>query len=52
MERGDIGLGRDAYGLPRRERDRLGYGPESYPSDDGYPASAEEEMMPPGQAGR
>ena len=43
MERGDTGLGRDAYGLPRRERDRRGYGPGSYPSDDGYPDSAEED---------
>ena len=43
MERGDTGLGRDAYGLPRRERDRRGYGPGSYPPDDGYPDSAEED---------
>ena len=43
MERGDTGLGRDAYGIPRRERDRRGYGPGPYPSDDGYPASAEED---------
>ena len=51
MERGDTGLGRDAYGLPRRERDRLGYGPESYPSDDGYPAAAEEDdAAGPGRA--
>jgi len=51
VERGDTGLGRDAYGPPRRERDRLGYGPESYPSDDGYPASAEEDdAAGPGRA--
>ena len=51
MERGDTGLGRDAYGPPRRERDRLGYGPESYPSDDGYPAAAEEDdAAGPGRA--
>ena len=37
VERGDTGLGRDAYGPPRHERDRHGYGPEPYPSDDGYP---------------
>ena len=43
MERGDTGLGRDAYGLPRRERDRRGYGPGPYPSDDGYPASEEDD---------
>ncbi len=43
MERGDTGLGRDAYGIPRRERDRRGYGPGPYPADDGYPASAEED---------
>ena len=43
MERGDTGLGRDAYGQPRHQRDRRGYGPGPYPSDDGYPASAEYE---------
>ena len=43
MERGDTGLGRDAYGIPRRDRDRRGHGPGPYPSDDGYPASAEED---------
>ena len=43
VERGDTGLGRDAYGIPRRERDRRGYGPGPHPSDDGYPASAEED---------
>ena len=43
MERGDTGLGRDAYGLPRRERDRRGYGPGPYPSDDGYSPSEYEE---------
>ena len=31
MERGDTGLGRDAYGPPRHERDRRGYGPAPYP---------------------
>ena len=35
MERGDTGLGRDAYGPPRRERDRRGYGPGPYPPDEG-----------------
>jgi len=43
VERGDTGLGRDAYGLPRRQQDRRGYGPGPYPSDDGYPDSAEYE---------
>ena len=43
MERGDTGLGRDAYGPPRRERGRHSYGAEPYPSDDGYPAPAEED---------
>ena len=43
MERGDTGLGRDAYGPPRRERDRRGYGPGPYPLDDGYPSSEYEE---------
>ena len=38
MERGDTGLGRDAYGPPRHERDRRGYDLGPYPSDDGYPA--------------
>ena len=42
MERGDTGLGRDAYGSPRRERDRRGYGPGPYP-DDGYPPPAEDD---------
>ncbi|GEM_PF-659054 len=50
MERGDTGLGRDAYGLPGRERDRRGYGPGPYPSDDGYPASAgEDDAAGPGR---
>ena len=38
VERGDTGLGRDAYGPPRHERDRRGYDLGPYPSDDGYPA--------------
>ena len=42
MERGDTGLGRDAYGPPRHERDRRGYGPGPYPSDDGYPAEEDD----------
>ena len=41
MERGDTGLGRDAYGLPGRERDRRGYVPEPYPPDDGHAAPSE-----------
>ena len=49
MERGDTGLGRDAYGLPRRERDRRGYGPGPYPSDDGYPASEEDDAAGSGR---
>jgi len=43
VERGDTGLGRDAYGPPRRERGRHSYGPEPYPSGDGYPDPAEED---------
>ena len=43
MERGDAGLGRDAYGSPRRERDRRGYGPGPHPSVDGSPPSEYEE---------
>ena len=40
MERGDTGLGRDAYGLPRRQRSRHAYDPDApYSPDDGYPAS-------------
>ena len=42
MERGDTGLGRDAYGPPRRERDRRGYGPGPYPLDEGYPAEEDD----------
>ena len=42
MERGDTGLGRDAYGPPRHERDRRGYGRGPYPSDDGYPAEEDD----------
>jgi len=49
VERGDTGLGRDAYGLPRRERDRRGYGPGPYPSDDGYPDAAEDDAAGPGR---
>src|SRR5271154_377914 len=43
VERGDTGLGRDAYGPPRRERDRRGYGPGPHPSVDGSPPSEYEE---------
>src|SRR5580693_3125347 len=43
VERGDAGLGRDAYGPPRRERDRRGYGPGPHPSVDGSPPSEYEE---------
>src|ERR1035437_10555813 len=40
VERGDTGLGRDAYGLPRRQRSRHAYDPDApYSPDDGYPAS-------------
>ena len=42
MERGDTGLGRDAYGPPRRERDRRGHGPGPYPPDEGYPAEEDD----------
>ena len=42
MERGDTGLGRDAYGPPRHERDRRGYGLGPYPPDDGYPAEEDD----------
>src|SRR5260370_38343609 len=49
VERGDIGLGRDAYGPPRRERDRRGYGPGPYPSDDGYPDAGEDDAAEPGR---
>src|SRR5260370_4639719 len=55
VERGDTGLGGDAYGLSGRQRGRRAYGPEApggraygpdgspYPPDDGYPASGEHE---------
>jgi hypothetical protein len=43
VERGDTGLGRDAYGPPGRERDRRGYGPGPYPPDEGYSPSEYEE---------
>ena len=46
VERGDTGLGRDAYGPPRHERDRQGYGPEPYPSDDGYPVEDDDAAGP------
>ena len=46
VERGDTGLGRDAYGPPRHERDRHGYGPGPYPSDDGYPAEDDDAAGP------
>ena len=46
VERGDTGLGRDAYGPPRHERDRHGYGPEPYPSDDGYPVEDDDAAGP------
>jgi len=42
VERGDTGLGRDAYGPPRHERDRRGYDLGPYPSDDGYPAEEDD----------
>ena len=48
MERGDTGLGRDAYGPPGRERDRRGYGPGPYPRDEGYSPSEYEEDDPAG----
>ena len=48
VERGDTGLGRDAYGPPRHERDRRGYGPGPYPSDDGYPAE-DDDVAGPGR---
>jgi len=50
VERGDTGLGRDAYGPPRHERDRRGYGPGPYPSDDGYPAEDDDAAGPGRQA--
>ena len=38
MERGDTGLGRDAYGQPRRQPS-YAYGPDGpYPPADGYQA--------------
>ncbi|HMI26339.1 MAG TPA: hypothetical protein VK594_17790, partial [Streptosporangiaceae bacterium] len=42
MEPGESGLGRDAHGPPRHERDRRDYGPGPYPSDDGYPAEEDD----------
>ena len=50
VERGDTGLGRDAYGPPRHERDRRGHGPGPYPSDDGYPAEDDDAGGPGRQA--
>jgi hypothetical protein len=42
VERGDTGLGRDAYGLPRRHS-RHAYDPDApVPPEDGYPASFSE----------
>jgi hypothetical protein len=46
VERGDTGLGRDAYGSPRHDRDRRGYGLGPYPSDDGYPAEEDDAAGP------
>jgi len=42
VERGDTGLGRDAYGPPRRERDRRGYSAGPYPADEGYPVEEDD----------
>ena len=46
VERGDTGLGRDAYGPPRHERDRRGYGHGPYPSDDGSPLEDDDAAGP------
>src|SRR5260370_41799643 len=47
VERGDTGLGRDAYGPPRRERDRRRYGPGPYPADDGHPDAGQDDPDAP-----
>jgi hypothetical protein len=52
VERGDTGLGRDAYGPPRRERDRRRYSPGPFPADDGYPASSDYEEDDAARSGR
>ena len=46
MERGDTGLGRDAYGPPRRERDRRASDPGLYPPDEGYQAEEDDAAGP------
>ena len=63
MERGDTGLGRDAYGLPRRRRlgDRRAYRPDDGPDPNGLDGAEDDEYgqllrrpgeMPPRQPGR
>jgi hypothetical protein len=50
VERGDTGLGRDAYGPPRRERSRHAYGPDApYSPDDAYQAPLSEDEETEGE---